>query len=850
MRLILTCLLLFVKGLTFSQLSEDFSDGDFSNNPAWQGMTQNFEIDLSNTLHLLAPSISDTSYLSTSSVLLNDVSWEFKVDLDFGTSSSNLARVYLVADQSNLKQTLNGYFIQIGGSDDEVSLFRQDGQVVQKIIDGSDGFVGSNPVSVKVNVTRTFGGDWEVLADNTGGTNYTSQGSINDNTYSTTNYFGVFCKYTATRSDKFYFDDFLIETIGGIDTIAPQITSIDVIDDHTLYLWFTEGLDTSSAEVESNYNADQGLGEPSNAELIAGSPNGIKLSYASNFQNQVDYQLSVQNIEDDSGNIMLPTTIHFIYNQPFIAAYRDIRISEIMADPTPIVNLPDGEYIELYNQTETIINLNGWSLSDESSTVTLPEVLIPPNTYFLLAQTGVGSQYGLFNVLEINLPQFNNGGDAAVIKDGTGELIDSIYYSSDWYKDPLKSDGGWSLELKNLNSDCNGISNWTASINTNGGTPGFENSVEDQNEDLIEPKVINTFLDSDSIVHVLFDEGISNGDIQVSPNVSFDYAITNENELVITFSGLSGGIFYDLEISGYEDCSGNVIEPFKFTFGMPEIPEQGDIIINELLFNPVSNGSDYVELVNVSNKILALSDFSLANIEDGVIDNIKPLSEKQVLFFPNQYLVFTKDSSDVITNFPQYKVGQFIQTDLPSYNNDSGTVILQGPDELILDQFSYIEDFHFKLIDDLNGKALERLSFTEPTNLVDNWHTASEQIGWGTPGYQNSQISQPFINGEIVLSQAIFSPNNDGYQDVLEINYTLEGPDNVMDIVIYNSNGIPIRELKDNFYPGINGIITWDGIDDQGTKANIGTYIIAITIFDLEGHIQEHKLVGVLAGQL
>ena len=63
----------------------------------------------------------------------------------------------------------------------------------------------------------------------------------------------------------------------------------------------------------------------------------------------------------------------------------------------------------------------------------------------------------------------------------------------------------------------------------------------------------------------------------------------------------------------------------------------------------------------------------------------------------------------------------------------------------------------------------------------------------------------------------IFSPDNDGYQDVVLINYQFTNPDNVMDVQIYDSEGRLIRELEDNLYPGVSGLISWVGINDEGT---------------------------------
>ena len=66
----------------FSQFTDSFSDGNFTNNPVWLGDIGNFEVDAAFKLHL-NDSTANTSYLSTSSNAIINGSWEFEIKLDF-----------------------------------------------------------------------------------------------------------------------------------------------------------------------------------------------------------------------------------------------------------------------------------------------------------------------------------------------------------------------------------------------------------------------------------------------------------------------------------------------------------------------------------------------------------------------------------------------------------------------------------------------------------------------------------------------------------------------------------------------------------------------------------------------
>src|SRR5688572_20305040 len=123
-----------------AQIQDNFADGDFSNDPEWLGDDSLFAVS-SGQLQLQAPAVSGTAYLATTSTALNNASWEFTVTLQFNPSGSNYVRLYLVSDQPDLSGALNGYFILIGDTPDEISLYKQTGTATIKIIDGPDGRV-------------------------------------------------------------------------------------------------------------------------------------------------------------------------------------------------------------------------------------------------------------------------------------------------------------------------------------------------------------------------------------------------------------------------------------------------------------------------------------------------------------------------------------------------------------------------------------------------------------------------------------------------------------------------------------------------------------------------------------
>jgi len=211
----------------FAQFTDDFSDGDFTNNPIWTSDITRFEIDNLKKLHL-NDTISNTSYLTTESKAIINGVWEFEIKMDFSPSTSNYSKVYLISDNADISGSLNGIYVRIGGESgviDDVSLYVQNGNTNTKIIDGTDGIAGVDP-DFKVKVTRDSIGNWELFVDTS--SQFILQGTAFENSITASNYFGIYCKYTATRSDLFWFDNFNVS--GTYDTTTPPtINENDIV---------------------------------------------------------------------------------------------------------------------------------------------------------------------------------------------------------------------------------------------------------------------------------------------------------------------------------------------------------------------------------------------------------------------------------------------------------------------------------------------------------------------------------------------------------------------------------------------------------------------------------------------
>ncbi|RYY00036.1 MAG: hypothetical protein EOO35_00760 [Cyanobacteriota bacterium] len=76
---------------------------------------------------------------------------------------------------------------------------------------------------------------------------------------------------------------------------------------------------------------------------------------------------------------------------------------------------------------------------------------------------------------------------------------------------------------------------------------------------------------------------------------------------------------------------------------------------------------------------------------------------------------------------------------LPTFPNESGTVILLDANKKLFDRFDYIENLHHVMVDNKAGVSLEKADYNIPSAQYSNWHSAAASEGYATPGYANSQ---------------------------------------------------------------------------------------------------------------
>jgi hypothetical protein len=558
--------------------------------------------------------------------------------------------------------------------------------------------------------------------------------------------------------------------------------------------------------------------------------------------------------------------VFLISNAVSIAQNRyDVLITEFLSDPTPAVALPESEFVEIKNRSGNDLQIHNWSISNGNSSASIKtDYILRADSILILCSISAAPAFAKFGAsLGISgFPALNNdAGDIILISD-TGLVIHAIHYDKSWFNNEIKSSGGWSLEMIDPSNPCTGAGNWAASLSSDGGTPGKINSVNGENHDTDAPSLIRAITVDSLNLFLLFSEPMDS----ISTSDPLNYSISGEigspekTSAVSPFFDrvevrlrhpMAAGKIYFVSVQQMRDCSGNEIGMRnECRAGLPGKVKPGDIIFNEILFNPPPYGYDYIELYNRSADIINCTDLWISSRDpDGNLKDPVNIIKEDRAFFPGDYLVLTENPDWIVHHYPNAADSAMIQiSSMPSLPDDLGKVVLFNVAEDIIDELDYDHHWHSPLLTNESGVALERIRTDLPTALPSNWTSATATTGYGTPGYKNAEYSSDSTSVDFIsVEPKIFSPDMDGYKDFLFINYQLPAAGFVGSVSIYDVFGRVVRKLVDNILWGTTGSFRWDGLDENQRPLPMGHYVLIIQLFLPDGTTINRKLVATLA---
>lgn len=350
--------------------------------------------------------------------------------------------------------------------------------------------------------------------------------------------------------------------------------------------------------------------------------------------------------------------------------------------------------------------------------------------------------------------------------------------------------------------------------------------VEGEGEEDKESPFISSFSPTDTLLTIHFNEWVNEDFIQLGIEPQLDYTAewnNAHNQLSIHLNEVfESGKKYDLTLSDIRDFRSNVSDTILYFAHVDEIEPQ-DILFTEVLFVPNKGGSEFVEIYNNSNKVLDLSllKFSTRKAADSSLYSAKKIASESCLIFPQEIKVLT-NSRTGLTDFYHCEENAIIEmSSFPSLRNETGSIVLfRSKDSLIIDDFYYEDTMHEESVPNKGtGVSLERKSLT-----THEWTSSAGINGYATPGYFATNNENAVDDIDFNATEVCFPLYDEEHH--FQLKYRFDEPNYLATIKIYNLNGECVKDLLHNTTLSQEGIIQWDGTNNNENILQTAPYIV------------------------
>lgn len=801
-------------------LHDSFQDGDFKSNPPWWGDTALFKV-VDEKL-VLDDSISSTSFLGLQSSISEQAQWYWHCQMDFNPSASNYLDLILLSDNASSSQNYNGYYLRLGGTKDQICLWRRDGIQDTLLACSPASILDSAQLNLKIKVERDSAFNWALSIDSMG--TYPIIFKVHDDTYRLAKAAGWRCYYTKTRASSFAMDSVSIYGWPAQDFEAPTLLKSEFIKGK-LWLTFDEVLSQlDSAKVNLEPLQVDYQGAVIGLELRKGLPLNDS------------FRLDLYGIHDLYGN-QGDTSLFLIQTRGY---WGDLRISEIMYDPSPpvgssLLGFPEAEYLEVYNTSAHRLNLKGWQLIIGDDYFSLDSGHIDPGAYLIFSDEDQSAfwpkRYKPF-YLPWSRYQLSNQGTFVGLVSSEGQWVDSIYYKTYW-QDDLKRDGGWSLECRNLDASCRKSSNWSSAEDEQGGTPGGANSLEGTLLDSIGPRILSWAFRRDDFLVIDFDEELHSDSLHfwIEPSWPAETLWVQGNQFFLFFKDpIPAGEAFQLKWdSPFYDCVGNKSQTDQINFSLAAPVAIGQVRISEVLFNPKSGGVDFVELYNQGTWPVDLQELRLLSwdYENNVTGSPLILSMESRYLAPDSVIALCEDL-EALGQYHQINAENCMQVAaLPSMPDEGAALQLQTSTLETIDRVRFSSESHSPFFGEVEGISLNR-NFWQGDALRDyHWESSTRADHYASPGEIRRTAYQK-IAGNWQATPEYFTPNGDRDNDVVDLVYNFENAGVWAQVYIFDRHGVLQRELESGSVLGREGALRWKGENSSGALCPSGIYMAVI----------------------
>ena len=617
------------------------------------------------------------------------------------------------------------------------------------------------------------------------------------------------------------------------DVTPPSIQSVQSTYLNEIEVTYNERVDQSTAFILNHYSVNNGIGQPTEIRFTDDSNQSVILTFPANLTDATQYTLTVDRVEDVNGKAL--NNEDFTFSAPVDPLFRDLVINEVYFDNDLSSRIPNAKFIEIYNRSGSTIELRDFKITDQSDTATLTSFDLVNDQFITLSSTANEASFSVFgNTMGLqSFPSLSNSGETLLLLDRNDEIIDTLAYTVSFYNDETKEDGGYTIELINPDKPCYDVTNYGASTNANGGTPGTQNSIFDNTPDTAAPSVSSLTVNSTTSLSLVFSEAMDlstliaancnvGGSIAVSSiTINDDFGTNLELTLAAPFTR---GATQSLNIVGVNDCSGNALNGSE-SFVLGSVPTANQLLITEIMASPSPPVGlperEYVELFNNSNLILDLSEVSL-------IDNAGAQSLEATSLAAGEHIIITSNAGEPELNAFGATMGI---NSFPTLSADDQVGLVNSINDTIF-YIDYDESFYNDETKEDGGYSIEMINPNPGCFTVTNYGASTNANG-GTPGTLNSifdntpdttvpSVSSLTVNSTTSLS-LVFSEAMD-VSTLMAANFNVGGSIAVSSITINDDFGTNIElTLAAPFTRGATQSLNIVGVNDCSGNALNGS---------------------------
>jgi hypothetical protein len=275
----------------------------------------------------------------------------------------------------------------------------------------------------------------------------------------------------------------------------------------------------------------------------------------------------------------------------------------------------------------------------------------------------------------------------------------------------------------------------------------------------------------------------------------------------------------------------------QFAFGRLAEPAPGTLVVNEIMFHSLDGYPEFVELFNPGTRFADLADYTMDIVKSGEEpERFLALSPCSRIVPPGEYVVITKCIEHLMEAHGLEISGKWVENrGLGSMPAGGGEIHLADRAGNRVDMALFHPDMHLDMVFESRGISLERVAWNRPGTDPANWHSAASIENYATPGRINSQTSsEGIVDQRLVVEPTVFSPNNDGYKDLLHVRLSAATAGHVVRVWITNVSGSMVRVLANNDVAGTRSWYPWEGEDDGGRMVPGGLYVVHAEGFQQE----------------